>query len=56
MIAEKIPVEEEPKVTTNDKIPGYKVTSYKGYYHGIYLILHLKKEVDADRKEEQLDV
>ena len=32
-------VQEEPKVPTIPEIPEEQVTSEKGYYHGVYVIL-----------------
>ena len=56
MIVDKIPAEEGPKVPTIPDIPEEKVTSEKGYYHSVYVILYFKKEAGVDRKEEQADV
>ena len=51
MIVDKKPVEEEPKVPTITDMPDatitdmpeYKVTLDKGYYHGVYAVLHFNK-------------
>ena len=56
VIVEKSLVEEEPGVPTNPEILGELVTSHKGYYHGVYVILHFNKEVGFYSKEEQEDV
>ena len=56
VIVENILVEKEPKVLTNHEIPEEQVTLEKGYYHGIYVILNFKKEVDVESKEDQADV
>ena len=53
MIVEKSPVEEEPEVLTIPVIPDETVTSEKGYYHGIHVVLHFHKEDDIYRKDEQ---
>ena len=55
MIVEKSPIEEEPEVPTIPEIPEEQVTSEKGYYHGVYVILNFNKEEGVDRKEEQED-
>ena len=44
VIVEKIPVEEESEVPTIPDIPKEQVTSEKGYYHGVYVIIHFNKE------------
>ena len=56
VIVEKIPVEEEPKVTTIPDIPDDTVPSEKGYYHGVYDMLHFNKYNSIYRKKEQADV
>ena len=50
MIVEKILVEKEPDVPKNPDIPEEQITLEKGYYHGVYVILHFNKEVGVDRK------
>ena len=44
VIVEKSPVEEESEVPTIPDIPKEQVTSEKGYYHGVYVIIHFNKE------------
>ena len=39
VIVEKIPVEEEPEVSTIPEIPEEKVELEKGYYHCVYVML-----------------
>ena len=56
VIVEKIPVEEEPEVSTIPEIPEDQVEKEKGYYHCVYVMLQFKKEVGVDIKEEQADV
>ena len=56
VIVEKIPMEEEPEVSTIPEIPEDQVTSEKGYYHNVYDIINFNKEDGVDRKEEQADV
>ena len=56
VIVEKIPVEEEPEVSTVPEIPEDQVEKEKGYYCCLYVMLHFKKEVGVDSKEEQADV
>ena len=41
---------------TITEIPEEKVNSDKGYYHGVYFVIHLNKEEIVDRKEIQSDV
>ena len=53
VIGDESPVEKEPKVTMIPEIPEDKVTSEKGYYHGIYVIIYFCKELGSDMKEEQ---
>ena len=43
VIVEKSPIEEEPEVPTITEIPEEQVTSEKGYYHGVYVILNFNK-------------
>ena len=50
MIVEKILAEKEPDVPKNPDIPEEQITLEKGYYHGVYVILHFNKEVGVDRK------
>ena len=56
VIVEKIPVEEEPEVTTITEINEEQVTSEKRYYHGVYVIIHFNKEDSVDRKEDEANV
>ena len=56
VIVEKIPAEEEPEEPTIHKIPDEKVTSEKGYYNGVYVIIQLNKEDSVDMKEENADM
>ena len=51
VIVEKIPVEDEPEVPTIPEIPEEQVTLEKGYYHIIYVTIHLNKEDGAKSKE-----
>ena len=53
MVVEKIPVEEEPEVSTIPEIPEDQVEKDKGYYRCVYVMLQFKNEVGVDRKEEQ---
>ena len=41
---------------TIPEIPKEKVSSKKGYYHGVYVILHFNKEGILYREEEQDDL
>ena len=43
IIVEKIPVEQEPKVPKTPYITEDQVTSEKGYYHGVSVILYFNK-------------
>ena len=43
MIVDKIPVEEEPLVSTITEIPEDQVEKEKGYYCCVYVILQFKK-------------
>ena len=36
-------------------IPDDIIEFQEGYYHGVYVMLHLKKEYGVNRKEEQVD-
>ena len=36
---------------TIPEIPEDQVTLEKGYYHGVYIILHFNKEYGVNRKE-----
>ena len=56
VIAEKIPMEEEPQVPTIYVIPDEKFPSEKGYYYGVYVMLHFNKEEGVNMKEYQADV
>ena len=56
MIVDKIPVEEEPEVSTIPEIPEDQAESEKGYYLCFYFMLQFKKEVGIDSKEEQSDL
>ena len=56
VILEKIPVEEEPEVSTIPEIPEDQVEKEKGYYRCVYVMLQFKKEVGVDSKEDQADV
>ena len=50
VIVEKIPVEEEPEVSTITEIPEDQVELEKGYYRYVYVMLQFKKEVGVDSK------
>ena len=56
IIVEKILVEEDPEVPIIPEIPEEQVTLEKGYYHGVYVILHFNKDDVVGRKEDQADV
>ena len=56
VIIEKIPVEEEPEVSTIPEIREDQVEKEKGYYRCIYVMLKFNNEVGVDSKEEQADV
>ena len=56
VLVDKIPVEEEPLVSTITEIPEDQVEKEKGYYRCVYVMLQFKKEVGVDSKEEQADV
>ena len=45
-------MEEEPEVPTIPEIPDETVPSEKGFYHGVYVMLHFNKGDGVDRKEE----
>ena len=44
-------MEEEPEVPTIPEIPDETVPLEKGFYHGVYVMLHFNKEGGVDRKE-----
>ena len=48
-------MEEKPEVPIISEIPEEKLTSEKGYYHGVYVILNFNKEGSVDSEEEQED-
>ena len=50
VIVDKIPVEEEPLVSTIPEIPEDQVKKEKGYYRCVYVMLQFKKEVGVDSK------
>ena len=56
VIVDKIPVEEEPDVTTIPEIPEEQVPSEMICYHGVYVNVSFNKEGVFDRKEEQVNV
>ena len=56
MIVDKIPVEEEPEVSTIPEIPEDQVEKQKGYYRCVYVLLQFKNEVSVDSKEEQKEL
>ena len=56
VIVEKIPVEEEPEVSTIPEIPRDQVEKEKGYYRCVYVMLQFKKEVSIYSNVEQADV
>ena len=56
VIIEKIPVEEEPEVSTIPEIPEDQAEKEKGYYRCVYVMLWFKKEVGVYSKEEKADV
>ena len=53
VIVDKIPMEEEPLVSTIPEIPEDNVDIQKGYYRCVYVLLQLKTEEEIDSKEEQ---
>ena len=50
MILEKVLIEKELEVPKIPEIPDDTVPSEKGYYHGVYIILHFSNEGSSDRK------
>ena len=48
VIVEKIPMEEEPEVSTIPEIPEDQFKSEKVYYCCVYVMLQFKKEVGVD--------
>ena len=50
VIVDKIPVEEEPLVSTIPEIPEDQVELEKGYYRCFYVMLQFKNEVGVDSK------
>ena len=56
VIAENIPVEEEPEVSTILDIPEDQVEKEKGYYRCVYVMILFKKEVGFDSRKEQVDL
>ena len=50
VILDKIPVEEEPLVSTIPEILENKVEKEKGYYRCVYFMLQFKKEVGVNSK------
>ena len=56
VIVYKIPVEEEPEVSTITEIPEDKIELEKGYYRCVYVMIKSKKYVGVDSKEEQADM
>ena len=56
MLVDKIPAEKESDVPTNHETPMEKVPLDKGYYHCVYVMINLKKEVDFNRKENNTEV
>ena len=56
MLVEKSPVEEEPEVPMISEIPEEQVTSEKGYYHGVYVIMHFNNPYGVGSKKEQSDL
>ena len=48
VIVEKIPMEEEPEVSTIPEILEDQVEKEKGYYHCNYIMLQFKKEVGVE--------
>ena len=48
---EKISTNKEVKVTKIDVIPDDIIDLEKGYYDGVYVMIHIKKENFIDRKE-----
>ena len=56
VLVDKIPVEEEPLVSTITEIPEDQVEKEKGYYCYIYVMVHFKKKVGVESKEVQADV
>ena len=52
---EKIPMKEEPEVSTIPEIPEDQVELEKGYYCCVYVMLQFKKEFGVNSKEEQED-
>ena len=56
VVVDKIPVEEEPLVSTIPEIPEDEVEKEKGYYWCVYVLLHLKNEDGVDSKDEQAEL
>ena len=56
VIVEKIPVEEEPLVSTIPEILEDQVEKENGYYRCVYVLLHFKKWGGVDSKEEQAEL
>ena len=56
VIVDKIPEEKEPEVSKITEIPEEQVELEKGYYCCVYVMLHFKKDVGVDSKEDQADV
>ena len=56
VIVDKIPMEEEPLVSTNPDIPEDQVKKQKGYYRCVYVLLQFKKEDGVDSKQEQAEL
>ena len=56
VIVDKIPVEEEPLVSTIPDIPEDQVEKQRGYYRCVYVLLQFKKEDGVDSKEEQAEL
>ena len=56
VIVDKIPVEEEPSVSTTPEIPEDQVEKEKGYYRCFYDLLQFKKEDGVNSKEEQAEL
>ena len=56
VMVEKIPVEEEPEVSTIPEIPEDQVELEKGYYCYVYVMLQFKNDVGVDSKVEQADM
>ena len=53
---DRIPVTKESKVTTISAMPDETVDPEKGYYHGVYVLLHFNNYDGVYRKEDQAEM